>query len=293
VSQALALAAPLSRVRSYVELGKPRLSLLVIFTAAAGLCSAPAGVGLARGAVFLAATSCLVAAANTLNCWLEKEIDGRMRRTRSRPLPAGRLEPRQALCSGLVLVAVSLAALAASSNGLTVGLGVLALVSYVLVYTPLKRLTPWALFVGAVPGALPPLMGWTAATGGLAAPGWILFAILFGWQLPHFLAIAVYLKDDFRRGGIRVLPLVYGDGAARRHVVAYVLLLVALSLAAQPLGVAGPIYSAAAALLGTGFLALALHGRGRREPERWARGVFAYSLLYLPLVITTLVLDRI
>ena len=176
---------PVARLRDLVELGKPRLSLLVIFTAAIGVWLAPVGIGAGRTLLFLVATSALVAAANTLNCWIEVEIDGRMNRTRDRPLPTGRLEPRTALISGVTVGAAALAVMTLSTNWLTTLLGVAALGIYVLVYTPLKRITPWALFVGAVPGALPPLMGWTAATASLSLPGWLLFSILFAWQLPH------------------------------------------------------------------------------------------------------------
>lgn len=291
MSEALAVRAPIARVRDFVELGKPRLSLLVLFTAAVGVWLAPPSLSWPRTLVFLLATSSLVAAANTLNCWLERELDGRMRRTRNRPLPAGRVEPRAALASGLVLSTLSLAVLAAATNALTTTLGAIALVTYVLAYTPLKRLTPWAVFVGAVPGAIPPLMGWTAATGGTAVAGWVLFAILFFWQLPHFVAISLYLKEDFRRAGFRVLPLVRGDLAARRHLFVYTLLLVGVSLTVQPLGLAGTAYSICSALLALPFIAIAGIGLRRAAGAAWASRIFGYTLLYLPILITVLVLD--
>jgi protoheme IX farnesyltransferase len=138
---------------------------------------------------------------------------------------------------------------------------------------------------------MPPLMGWTAATGGLSAGGWALFGILFFWQLPHFIAISLYLKDDYRRGGLRVLPLVHGDAAARRHLFAYTAALCAVSLTAGPLGLAGTAYLAGAALLGAAFLAVAALGLRPAVSARWARQAFAFSLVYLPALIGILVLD--
>jgi len=292
IDTAVLHTVPLGRIRDLAALGKPRLSVLVLFTAAAGVWLGPQPPGLGRTLVFLVATAALVAAANTLNCWLECEIDRQMHRTRGRPLPAGRLTPRTALLFGGALGTVALTAISASTNPLTTGLGALALVTYVALYTPLKRHTPWAMVVGAVPGALPPLMGWTAATNRLAPAGWALFGILFLWQLPHFTAIALYLKDDFRRGGIRVLPLVHGDAVASRWLVAAQTGFVAFSLALVPAGLAGPLYGAAAACCGLVGLAIAAPGLRGATGEAWARRVFAYSLLHLPLLVTALVLDR-
>ena len=288
--ETLARAAQ-ARIRDLVELGKPRITLLVLVTAAVGIWLAPGAMPPLRTGLFLAATALLVASANTLNCWYERDVDARMHRTRNRPLPAGRLEPGVALGYGVALGAAALGLLAAGTNLVTTALGALALVSYVLVYTPMKRLSPWAIVVGAVPGAIPPLMGWTAATGSFGWPGSLLFGILFCWQLPHFVAIALYLEDDYRRGGLRVLSVVYGDVVARRHLFAYTLLLVAVSFAALPLGLGGTLYFAAAAVLGAGFVWIAARGLGSDVGVRWARSAFAYSLLYLPALITVLVID--
>ncbi len=279
------------RARDLVELGKPRITMLVLFTTAVGLWMAPGSLGAVGTILFLLGTAGLVASANTLNCWVERESDGMMLRTRRRALPAGRLEPRVALVSGMVVGIASLVLVWATTNPLTFALGAIALLSYVLVYTPLKRLSWLALLVGAVPGAIPPLMGWTALTGELSAPGWILFGILFFWQLPHFIAISLYLKEDYRRGGLKVLPLVHGDAVARRHLFAYTLLLVGVSLGALPLGLAGPAYLAAATLLGAGFVYLAAWGLRPVVEAVWARRTFAYSLIYLSFLIGILVLD--
>jgi len=281
----------LGRLRDLAALGKPRLSILVLFTAASGVWLAPAPLGFGRSVGFLVATAALVAAANTLNCWLEREIDLRMLRTCERPLPAGRLSPRTALVFGSTLGVLALAGISATANSLTVALGALAICSYVAVYTPMKRWTPWAVVVGALPGALPPLMGWAAATGALAPPGWYLFGILFLWQLPHFLAIALYLKDDFRRGGIRVLPLVRGDRAARRWLCGAMAGFVAHSIAGPVLGIGGLAYGLTAAILGAIGLALAAPGLRSDVGEAWARRMFAYSLVHLPVLVTALVLS--
>ena len=199
--------------------------------------------------------------------------------------------PGAALAFGVGLGTLALALLIWTTNALTVALGAAALFSYLLIYTPMKRVSWWALIVGAVPGAIPPLMGWTALTGSLAATGWVLFGILFVWQLPHFIAISLYLKDDYQRGGLRVLPLVAGDLVARRHLFAYTVLLVLTSLAALPLGLAGPFYLATATVLGAGFLYVAAVGLRPVVEAGWARRAFGYSLVYLTVLIGVLVLD--
>jgi heme o synthase len=183
----------------------------VICTAAGGMWLAPGPRDAVRAVALLLGTTLVVGAANALNNWLERDVDARMRRTRDRPLPAGRLHPRVALALGLGLPAVALPALGWFTNGLTATLAALALFSYVVVYTPLKQRSPLALVVGAVPGAIPPLMGWTAVTGRLDAGGLALFAVLFCWQLPHFLAVSIYLQDDYARGGLRVFALEHGE----------------------------------------------------------------------------------
>jgi len=278
-------SAPAARLRDLIELGKPRLSMLVLFTAATGLAAAPTVASPWRAAVFVLATACLVVSANTLNCWIEREIDARMRRTRERPLPTGRLEPSVALASGSFLALVSLTTLAVVTNPLTTILGATALISYVAVYTPLKRVTPWSVIVGAIPGALPPLMGWTAATGELGLGGGYLFGVLFFWQLPHFVAISVYLREDFMRGGLRAMSVVYSALTVRRYIFAFTLLLVAWSLLPQFLGLAGTVYTVVAAVLGSVFLYYAAAGLKRSAGVADARKVFLWSLLYLPLLI--------
>lgn len=280
--------SPLAVLRDLVMLGKPRLATLVVCTAAGGYWLAP-GSRSAPGAVaLLAGTTLVVGAANALNNWLERESDGRMRRTRGRPLPAGRLEPWVALMLGLGLPAVALPALGWFTNGLTATLGALALFSYVVVYTPLKQHSSLALFVGAVPGAIPPLMGWTAATGRLDLGGLALFAVLFFWQLPHFLAVSVYLQEDYARGGMRVFALVHGQRAALLATAVTTALLVPVTLSLVPLGLAGPAYGLAAGLLGGVLLGWSVTGLWTENPVRWARSFFLGTLAYLTLLLAAL-----
>ncbi len=275
-------------LRDCAVLAKPRLSALVLVTTACGLWLAPAHVSGARIALTLIATTLVVAAAQTLNCYLERDIDARMVRTRERPLPAQRLDPRVALWQGLGLAAISLPALTFGVNALTGLLAAIALVSYVLVYTPMKPRTSLAVFVGALPGAIPPLLGWTAATGSIDPGGLGLFSILFVWQLPHFLAIAIYLQEDYARGGIRVVPLARGDLFAKLLIIATTAALVPVSLSLVPLGVGGGLYWIAASVLGLIFLGWSMTGLLVKTNARWARGFFFASLVYLPLLLGAL-----
>src|SRR5512138_1146982 len=215
IAQARAAPSPFLYVKDLFLLAKPRLSSLVIVTTGGGMALAPGQIGLGRGLAVLLGTAAVVGAANALNCFIERDIDGRMRRTRDRPLPAGRVEPFTALALR-VLVA----------NPLTALLAFAALVTYVAVYTPMKQRSTLALFVGAVPGAIPPLMGWTAVTGRLDAGGVALFALLFFWQLPHFLAISIYLAEDYARGGLKVFALVHGEPVTRAFIALSTVLLV-------------------------------------------------------------------
>jgi heme o synthase len=304
---ARALTAPSAvQLRTFVadlfRLTKPRITVMVIVTALGGmwLAARMAGAAIAwsQAVAALAGITLVVASASALNMYLEREADGLMERTRLRPLPAGRMAPRVALGFGAALGAVSLPVLFVSVNGLTALLAAISLVLYVLVYTPLKRVTPWALMIGAVPGAAPPLLGWTAATGRLDAAGIALFAVLFFWQLPHFLAIATFRRDEYTHAGIRVFPAVVGDTITRWGAVGFTLALVASSLALVALGLDGRVYVILAIALGAVFLAasarglLDLHGaRASLEAIPWARSVFTVSLVYLPLLIAAMMVS--
>lgn len=279
--------SPLQYAKDLLLLAKPRLSGLVVLTTAGGVVLAPGRIGLARATVAIAGTAAVVGAANALNCYLERDVDARMRRTRDRPLPAGRVEPFVALALGIAIPAFALPVLALAASPLTALLAFIALAVYVGVYTPMKRSSTLALFVGAVPGAIPPLMGWTAVTGRLEAGGVALFALLFAWQLPHFLAISIYLAEDYARGGLRVFALVHGERATRWWIAASSVLLVAASLALIPLGVAGLAYGAVAAVAGAALVAGAVAGLGR-SGGRWARDLFLGTLLHLTVLFAAL-----
>jgi protoheme IX farnesyltransferase len=290
-AQAQTSSSPLAFLRDLLLLAKPRLSALVMLTSAGGMWLAPGRIGPARAVLSVLATAAVVGAANALNCYLERDVDARMRRTRDRPLPAGRLDPFVALGLGLMVPAFALPVLAMTANGLTAFLALVALATYVLVYTPMKQRSTAALFVGAVPGAIPPLMGWTAVTGRIDLGGLALFALLFAWQLPHFLAISLYLREDYARGGLKVFAVVHGEPATRRWIVASTALLLPASLALVPLGLARLPYGLAAAALGAGLLGYAVAGLGR-EGGRWARTFFLGTLLHLTALFVALFLWR-
>jgi protoheme IX farnesyltransferase len=285
-------AVPLAR--DLFALTKPRITSLVLLTGAAGAWLAPGHVAGRTLLLSLLATALIVGAANALNMWWERDVDALMARTRSRPLPAGRMSPDVALAFGLGLavVAAPLLFLVNLATGL---LGLVALVSYVAIYTPLKRHTHLALLVGAVPGAIPPLLGWTTVTGSLGLGGALLFAVLFLWQVPHFAAISIFRAEDYARAGLQVVSVQHGERAARRTIAAWTVLLVGASLAFVPFGLAGRAYAVIAGLLGAVFLALAL--RGLRvapgfEVRRWAKRVFAFSIPYLVLLVMALLVTR-
>jgi len=241
----------------------------------------------------LVGTVLIVAAANVLNMYLERDSDAFMSRTMNRPLPAHRMEPDVALRFGLALAAVSVPLLTFFVGALPGLLAAIALVSYVLLYTPMKRQTATALLVGAIPGAIPPLIGWTAATDRVELPGVLLFAVMFLWQVPHFLAITLFRKEEYARAGLIVQPNEPGgEREARANIVRYIVALVAVSLLFVPLGVARGAYLAAAVLLGGAFLGYGLAGLRQDAGPRWARKLFLLSLVYLPLLFGALLLDR-
>ncbi len=283
--------SPSSIASDLLSLTKPRLSSLVLATTAGGMWLAPGQLSLPRMLVTMLATAGTVGAANALNCFLERHSDRFMARTQNRPLPSGRMEPPVALWFGLSLAAVSLPALALGANLLTAVLGLVALVSYVLLYTPLKPRTSTAMLVGAVPGALPPLMGWTAVTGQLDVGGYVLFAILFLWQIPHFVAIALFRKEEYAAAGLKSVPIERGDDASRLQIVLYLVALVPMTLLPYQLHIAGGWYLLCAAVLGVGFLWLGAMGHFRRLGRAWARQTFFFSLLYLAGLFAALMLD--
>jgi protoheme IX farnesyltransferase len=284
-----------TRLADYVQLTRPRLSAMALLTVAAGAVLASAGApdwGTVAHAVVGAAL--VAAGASALNQWVERETDARMRRTQDRPLPAGKVQPGEVLALGIGSAAGGVAYLALTlPHPLSAGVAALTLLIYVLGYTPLKCRTPLNTLVGAVPGALPPVIGWTAVRGSVNAEVGVLFVVLFLWQVPHFLAIAWIHRADYGRAGLCMLPCVDRDGSMTgRQMVCYCLALVAASLTPLVVGGAGPAYLAGALLLGTGFLVCAV-GFARRRSLARARAVLRASLIYLPALLTLWVLDGI
>ena len=278
-------------VADLVSLTKPRLSGLVLFTAAGGMWLSGRSLSASTWLLTLLGTAGTVAAANAFNCYWERDSDALMTRTQRRPLPMGRLDPAFALMFAWFLTAVSLPLLFIGANALTALLGVMAMASYVLLYTPLKARTHWAIVVGAVPGALPHLMGWTAATGSLSSPGWALFMILFVWQLPHSLAIALFRKQEYARAGLTNVPLELGDNVARNHALIYSTLLWPVSMLPYSTGIAGVGYVVVAVVLGIGFWSMAFYGQWKHLGAAWARWFFLASLVYLTGLFLALGLD--
>jgi protoheme IX farnesyltransferase len=265
---------------------------MVVLTMLCGAMMAPGSVDTLLLILALAGTAAVVAAANTLNMVLEGDVDALMERTRNRPIPAGRIAPEIALAFGIALAVVGLSLLFVWVNPLTAVLAGLALVSYVLVYTPLKRVTPFALHIGAIPGAIPPVLGWASVTGSLALPPLALFAILFVWQLPHFVAIAIFRQAEYEAAKIRVLPAVHGLSAAKRGIVVYSLLQLAVSLIPWEIGFVGPLYLAVALPLGIAYTGYGLLGLRQKAGQAWARKLFFASMPYLVLILVAIVVFR-
>jgi protoheme IX farnesyltransferase len=285
-------------LRDVFALAKPRITLMVLLTAAGGIWLSPAHASKWTIVCALLGTTLIVAGANALNMYIEREIDGFMKRTKDRPLPAGRMSARFALIFGVILSVAAVPILALGVNGTTALLAILANLLYVLAYTPLKQRSHWALQVGAIPGAIPPLLGWTAATGRVDEGGLVLFAILFLWQIAHFHAIALFRKLEYGRAGLVVLPNVAkkhggGDEAARHSIVRHASALAAISLLLYPLHVAHAIYLASAIVLGVGFVGVSLLGLRKGVTLKWARGVFGASLLYLVALFVAIAVDAL
>jgi protoheme IX farnesyltransferase len=281
-----------SRAADFLELTKPRITFLVLVTTAVGYALGSAGRFEAIPFVLMiAGTALLAGGVGALNQHIERDADARMERTRHRPLPAGRLLPSEALAFGLSISGVGLALLFAA--GWLAGLlGLLTAASYLLLYTPLKRVTSLCTVVGAVPGALPPVIGWAAARGELGAGAGALFAVLFLWQLPHFLALAWLYREDYARAGFPMLTVSDTDGASTgRQALLYAAALIPVSLLAGLLTSAGDGYLWAATALGVLFAAAAARFAYKRTASA-ARTLFLFSILYLPTLFGALVIDR-
>ena len=282
------------RTLDFVALTKPRLNLLVLLTTVAGLyLGSPNGVALALLVHTLIGTAFVAGGAAALNQVWERETDRRMRRTSGRPLPRGRLGVAEGTWFGVLLAVAGLVELALGATPAAAAVAGATLISYVLVYTPLKTRTSLATIVGAVPGALPPVIGWAAATGDITLPAIVLFGIVFFWQMPHFLAIAWMYKDDYRNAGIPLLPVVEPDGRRTgRQALLYTAALWPVSLLPALVGLAGGPYSAVATSLGIVFIWLSVVFARDRSHES-ARQLFLFSITYLPLLLGALVADRL
>jgi protoheme IX farnesyltransferase len=278
-------------IRDVFALTKPRLSLLVIITCAGGIFLAPGRMHALRALVVLLASAMVVGAANALNCYLERDLDRFMRRTSTRPLPAGRLDPRVALVTAFVLSALGIPTLTFVANPITALLATVALASYVLVYTPMKQKSSLALWVGAVPGAIPPLMGWTAVRDRIELGGLVLFGTLFCWQIPHFIAVGVRAREEYARAGHKILTLQVSELAVKMHAIGWATLLVPVSLMLVPLGLAGVGYFVTALVLGLVFLGWTVSGLVRHDVRKWAHETFLCSLAYLTLLFVAISVD--
>lgn len=295
-SVATEAVAPLSakaRLAAYVELTKPRITFLIVLTSAAGFCLGSGGtVNYVLFTHAMLGIALLSSGIGTLNQFMERDLDGLMRRTADRPLPSGRLLPFEALWFGILLTVTAEVYLALLVNGLTAILGLTVIAGYLFLYTPLKTRTTLSTVVGAFPGAVPPLIGWTAARGQIDVAAWVLFAILFLWQFPHFLAIAWMYREDYGRAGIRMLPVVEPDGRVTgQQIIAYTLMLIPVSLLPAVLGISGRIYLVAALALGLLFLISSVRAALSKSNQH-ARQLLLASVLYLPLLFGVMVLNR-
>jgi len=291
---ALDAARPRWRVMDFVELGKPRVVVMVLVTTCIGFyLGSQGGTDLLRLLPTLLGTGLAAAGTLALNQFMERDLDAKMDRTRRRPLPDGRLQPTEAMIFGGVLTLAGLLYLAVAVNALSCAVTATTSLTYLFMYTPLKRRTPLCSIVGAVPGALPPVTGWVAAHNGFGVEAGILFAILFLWQLPHSLAIARIYQEDYARADIRVLPVVEPDGRSTgRQIVSNCLALLLVGLLPTFVGLAGPMYFLSALVLGGVFLAYGIaFALSRSVPS--ARQLMFASLLYLPALLIVMALDKL
>jgi protoheme IX farnesyltransferase len=281
------------RAAAYLELTKPRITFLIVLTAAAGFALAsPGRVDYRAMLTAMVGIALLSSGIATLNQYMEKDLDALMRRTANRPLPTGKLLPWEALAFGVGLTVLAEIYLVVLVNPLSAVLGLTVIAGYLFAYTPLKTRTSLSTFVGAFPGAVPPLIGWASARGTIGVEAWVLFAILFLWQFPHFLAIAWMYREDYTRAGILMLPVVEPDGRVTgQQIVLYTVMLLPVSLLPTFLGTAGKIYFAGALILGLLFLYFSLRAAFSKSRQA-ARQLLLASVIYLPLLFILMVLDR-
>ncbi len=279
---------------AYLSLTKPRIVVLLLVTTVPAMIVAQGGLpSLWLVLVTLVGGSLAAAGANAINCYVDRDIDGIMSRTRDRPLPAGSLEPERALLFGISLGVVAFIVLTLGANLLSALLAMAALAFYVFVYTLwLKRSSTQNVVIGGAAGAMPPLVGWAAVTGGLGWPALVLFVIIFLWTPPHFWALALRYRSDYAKAGVPMLPVVRGVAETKRQILLYSVLLVASSLLLVPVADMGMLYLGAAVALGAGFIVLAVR-LWRQERPQASKALFLYSLLYLGLLFAAIGLDQV
>jgi protoheme IX farnesyltransferase len=279
--------------RDYIALMKPRVMSLVVFTALVGLLIAPGHIHPVIGLTALICIAVGAGAAGALNMWYDADIDAQMGRTAARPIPTGRLTPGDALAFGITLAVGSVVVLGLLVNVVAAATLAVTIAFYIFVYTMwLKRSTPHNIVIGGAAGALPPVIGWAAVTGGFALEPIVLFLIIFFWTPPHFWALSLYRTEDYARAGVPMLPVVSGAGETRRQILLYTLLLAPLGAAPWFLGFAGPLYGVVALVAGAVMIALAVRVRLTAEGHGPSRHLFAFSILYLFLLFAMLLVDR-
>lgn len=281
-----------SKFKDYLSMTKPRLSSLVIFTAGIGIYLGGAEMSIGKVILTLSSITLLVGGACALNCWAERDIDKLMERTATRPLPSGRISSKAGLIYSLSLCTIALTFIFLYVNALTACIGITAMLSYIFLYTPAKRITPYAVFLGAIPGALPPLMGQTAVTNTIEPIGLILFGILFFWQLPHFLAISMMYSKDYGDAGIIVFPNTIGTRSTVLRIVMFSFFLVSVSYLPVYYGlVSNNWYSLVTIVMGLMFCGFAIMGLQKKQMQKskvWAKAFFFSTLVYLPTQLGTL-----
>jgi protoheme IX farnesyltransferase len=286
-----------ARVKDYVDLLKPRVMSLVVFTGLVGVMIAPAHIHPFEAFLAVLAIALGSGAAGCINMWFERDLDALMARTANRPLPAGRVEPDDALGLGVLLSIFSVLLMALATNFVAAALLTAAILFYVFIYTIwLKRRTPQNIVIGGAAGAFPPMIGWAAVTGDVTAVGIALFLLIFLWTPPHFWALALYRSDDYRRAGVPMLPVVAGPRATKKQMLVYTLVLVPVALAPTLLGAVGWLYGGVAVALSAGFIGHAIavwRAPDDRRGHGAAKRMFKFSLLYLAVLFAALPIDRL
>ncbi len=280
-------------IGDFVALLKPRVMLLVVFSGFSGLCLAPGHLHPVLAATAVLCIAIAAGAAGAINMWYDRDIDEVMRRTRTRPLPAGKMAPGDALGFGVILTLGAVMVMGLATNFVAAGLLFLASAFYVFVYTIwLKRRTPYNIVIGGASGAFPPMIGWAAVTGDVSLASVVLFMLIFMWTPPHFWALALFCNDDYQRAGVPMLPVVAGARETKRQMIIYTVLLLPLSVVPYSIGLSGLVYLAVALGLGAWFLVAAVRV-WFDDSDRAARHMFRFSLLYLFALFLTLIADRV